>query len=300
MNRIIRLLLSAAVVFSVFTFTGCSTAGKLASPTEAANTAWEAGQYEQALTNYETVIEKYKSELRTAECPVYGKAGLAALKTGDKAKALDYFEMDTYTPFVTADTYYNMALLFREVDNLSREIMALSDYLEKFPNAAKADEVKLRLFETYIISENWDLAMDVWPRLTEAQQNDLKQLEYWFILNEALENNDVCDEIAEKLLERDSRNIKAMEWKAIRIFDQAEDRYNREMEAYEQNRTNRQYVRLLEELEKSTDEFGLALNYFKTLYNLDPKPRYALYMSNIYARFSDKERSDYYRRKAGK
>jgi tetratricopeptide (TPR) repeat protein len=299
MNRIIRILLSAAVI-SVFTFTGCSPAGKLTSPVETANAAWEAGRFEEALMNYESVINEYKSEMRTAECPVYGKAGLAALKTGDKAKALDYFEMDTYTPFATADTYYNMALLFREVDNLSREIMALSDYLEKFPEAGKADEVRLRLFETYIISENWDLAMEVWPRLTSAQQNELKQLEYWFILNKALEKDDVCDEIAEKLLERDSRNIKALEWKAIRIFNKAEDRYNREMKAYEENRTNRQYVRLLEELEKSTDEFGVALKYFETLYNLDPQPRYALYMSNIYVRFSDKERADYYRRKAGK
>lgn len=300
MNRIFRFLIPAALIVSAITFSGCSTSGKLASPVETADAAMVEGRYEVALMQYETVIEKYKNEMRTAECPVYGKAGVAALKTGDKAKALEYFEMDTYTPFVEANTYYNMAILFREVDNLSREIMALSDYLVKFPDADRAGEVRLRLFETYIISENWDLAKEIWPKLTPEQQDDLQYLEYWFMLNKEMGNQVLCDEIAEKLLGRDSQNITALEWKAVRIFNKAEDRYNREMKAYENNRTNRQYAKLLDELDKSTAEFNVALNHFETLYRLDPKPRYALYMSNIYVRFNDKEKADYYRKKAGK
>jgi tetratricopeptide (TPR) repeat protein len=178
--------------------------------------------------------------------------------------------------------------------------MALSDFLEMFPDDEKSDEVRLRLFETYMISENWEPALQIWPMINDADKNNVTMLEQWFKLNEALENDAVCDSIADQLLELDSNNLIALEWKAVNLFKSAEDRYNREMKAYENNRTNKQYKKLLDELDKSTNEFQTALNWFETLYKNDPQPRYALYMSNIYVRFNDKEKADYYRKKAGK
>jgi hypothetical protein len=71
------------------------------------------------------------------------------------------------------------------------------------------------------------------------------------------------------------------------------------MEAYDKNKTNKQYKRLLEELKVVTTEFKDAKSKYENLYRLNPKPSYAQYLSNIYVRLNDKEKADYYRSKAG-
>ena len=42
------------------------------------------------------------------------------------------------------------------------------------------------------------------------------------------------------------------------------------------------------------ENFKISLGYFETLYKLNPLPAYANYMGNIYVRFNDQEKADYY------
>jgi tetratricopeptide (TPR) repeat protein len=277
----------------------CTTGSKVASLREDADEAMENEAYAAALAGYEQIIASYRQEGNTDQCPVYGKAGIAALETGNLTKAVDYFQMDTYTPFATADTYYGLAKSYRSIDNLSKEILALKDYIELFPNGEHIDEVRARLFETYVESENWEFALELWPELPAQLRDKPEYLEQWFTVNLALGNNEVVDELAERLLKNDPDHIKALEWKAEKAYKLAEDHYQREMKAYEKNRTNKQYKILLAELDKVTAEFQVALEYYEKLYSLTAKPAYAQYISNIYVRFNDKEKADYYRKKAG-
>ena len=279
--------------------TACSTGSKIESARQTAEQAFENGNYAVALTAYEKVIAEYKAEGRTAECPVYGKAGRAAMETGDVDKALDYLQMDTYTPYVSAETYRSQARGYRKIDNLSKEIMALEDYLEKYPEGEDVGHIKNRLFETYVESENWEKATGLWPELPEESKRREDMLEKWFEVNLELENRQASEKLADELLQLNPNHVKALEYNAEKAYNKAEDHYQREMKAYEENRTNRQYKRLLEELDKITEEFQVALGYYEKLWDLDPKPKYARYMSNIYARFNDKEKADYYRKKAG-
>jgi len=279
--------------------TACSTGSKIESVRQTAEQAFENGNYAVALTEYEKIIAEYKAEGRTGECPVYGKAGRAAMQTGDVDKALDYLQMDTYTPYVSAETYRAQARGYRKIDNLSKEIMALEDYLEKYPQGDDVGRVKTRLFETYVESENWEKATGLWPELPEESKRGEDMLEKWFEVNLELENLQVSEKLADELLQINPNHVKALEFKAEKAFNKAEDHYQREMKAYEENRTNRQYKRLLEELDKITEEFQVALGYYEKLWDMDPKPKYARYMSNIYVRFNDKEKADYYRNKAG-
>lgn len=292
-----RNILIWAVLLAILS--ACSTGGKIASIKQTADQAFENGNYDAALAEYEKIIANYKAEGRTAECPVYGKAGRAAMETGNVNKALDYLQMDTYTPHVSAITYWALASGYRKIDNLSKEIMALEAYLEKFPEGEDIARVKTRLFETYVQSENWEKATGVWQEIPEGNKNGEDMLEKWFEVNLELENMQVSEKLADELLQINPNHIKALEFKAEIAYNKAEDHYQREMKAYEENRTNRQYKRLLEELDKITEEFKVALGYYEKLYDLDPDPKYARYMSNIYVRFNDKEKAEYYRKKAG-
>ncbi len=283
----------------VLMIAGCGTTSKVADLKANADQAFAAKNYTTALIGYEQIIKSYQDEGRTDECPAYGKAGLAAMQTGNVNKALDYLQMDTYTPYVSGETYFGLAKGYREIDNLSKEMIALKDYVEKFPDGDKIQDVKMQLFETYVESKNWEPAAELWPQLSEKTTSSEEMLEKWFKVNMELENDEVCASLSSKLLELNPTNIPALEFKAESTFQEAEDHYQREMKAYEENQTNKQYKRLLDELDKITAKFKVALADFEKLYNLDPKPEYARFLSNIYVRFNDKEKSEFYRKLSG-
>ncbi len=123
-------------------------------------------------------------------------------------------------------------------------------------------------------------------------------LEGYFITNKALENDSVCNILASELLKLDENNLAGLDWEAKKYFWQAENLYKDEMEAYEKNKTNRQYNKLLKSLDVVSADFKTSLGYFKTLYELDPSPKYAKYLGNIYNRLDDKPKADYYYSKA--
>ncbi len=289
---------SALFIFFIAMMWGCSTGTKVASVKETADQAFDNANYTAALAGYEQIIREFETEGRTDECPVYGKAGLAAMETGNINKALDYLQMDIYTAFATAETYRGLAGGYRKIDNLSKEIMALKDYISKFPEGEHIDEIRTRLFETYVESENWEFAVELWPQLPDSEKDE-SLISKWFAVNRALENNDQANIISIRLLKINPNHIPALEWQAEMAYDKAESHYQREMEAYEKNKTNRQYKKLLEELKVVTTEFQDAKQRYKKLYDLDPKPEYARYLSNIYVRLNDKEKADYYRQKSG-
>lgn len=277
---------------------GCSTTTKITDLKASADQAFAAGNYAVALAGYEQVIESYSTEGRTDQCPVYGKAGMAAMETGNTTKALEYLQMDVYTPFADAETYRSLATGYRKIDNLSKEIMALKDYLNKFPDGEHVKDVRKRLFETYVESENWEFARELWPEI-DGSENDEALMSKWFTVNRALDNQEQVDEIAVQLLKMNPDHIPALEWQAQKAYDKAENHYLQEMEAYEKNKTNKQYKKLLEELKVVTTEFKDAKIRYEKLYHLDPKPEYARYLSNIFARLNDKQKAAYYRNLSG-
>ena len=109
-----------------------------------------------------------------------------------------------------------------------------------------------------------------------------------------MKNDSVCDLVATGLLELDDQNFMALEWTAKKYFWQAENRYQAELEAYDNNKTNKQYNQLLRALDMVSADFKKSLGYFKTLYDLDPDPKTAKYLGNIYNRLDDKEKAEFY------
>ncbi len=279
---------------------GCASTSKThnVSMQQTADQLFEKGDFDQALTVYEKIIQSCLSEKRTAECAAYGKAGLAALETGKINKAVDYLKMDTYTPFATEETYFGLTRAYRQIDNLSKELMALEDYTEKHSSGNHISKVNDRLFEVYVESENYPEAMQMWPQLNTEAQSRIEMLDLWFTVNLEMENNQEVDRLADVLLQNNPQHVAALEWKAEKSYGKAENDYQREMQAYENKRTNKQYQIMLKALDDITAEFKIALGFYEKLYSIDPKSEYASYMSNIYVRFNDKEKADYYRRKA--
>lgn len=287
-NRIVSLLILVLLIQS------CAVQ-KL---TKEGNSAYEAGNYEAALSNLEEVIKKIESKGEQAEGEVYFKAGMAAMELGKTEKASEYLEVAEYLEYPSPRLYTTLAKIYKDIDNLSKEIEALEGYHSNFPNGKKIDTINIRLFETYVESENWQKAANLWPDIESQAQSNIHLLAGYLTVNKNLENEEKADKLADQIVKKDPNNITALEWYAKKYFREAENLYVTEMNAYKKNRTNKQYKKLMDAWDKIWPAFRKSRDYFLKLYKLNPQPEYAKFLGNIYTRMDKKQKAEYWYKRA--
>ncbi|MGM0573310.1 MAG: tetratricopeptide repeat protein [Bacteroidota bacterium] len=285
------------IVVLLLMFQACSILQPHAGLIEEAETAYESGRKEEAFALYRETIDTMEEQDKDVPGEVYNRAGLLAFSMGETALSIDYLESARHTEAVTAETFYTLAKAYREIDNLSLEISNLERYVERYPDAEAFDEMQLRLFETMVESRNWQQADELWPSLSEKRFQDEDLLTDYMIVKQKLGDEEHVTDIAEKLLALNENNIEALEWLAKEHFHVAQRRYQREMDAYEENRTHQQYARLLEAWDVIHTDFRIALNYFERLYKLNPDPDYIQYLVNLHERLNNDDEAHYYRQK---
>ena len=277
---------------------GCSVNRHTAEQTGAALAAYEAGDYAKSLASADQIILIMEEKGKPAEGQIYQIAGKSAyrLEAYDQSrdrldKARNLGKADEESLFFQADNY-------RRIDNLSREITLLEEYIQKYPVGNYIDEVRTRLFQTCLESENHVLALELWDLLDPQSRKETQNLEIYLSINQVLDNKQVCDSIAQLILDIDRDHESSLKWFASKYYWKAENSYQAEMKAYEKNKTRKQYAILLKAFETVTIDFKKSLDYYTRLYELFPKPEYAKYLGNIYARLSDEKNARYYHDRA--
>lgn len=293
----IKRLVKIPLIIAFSLFVSCSPSAKIVQLSEEAKMAYEQKQYETALEKYEEAILLRKNK-DSENGALYNGAGQAAHALNNTEKALQYLEKARMTKFADAGTYYTLSKIYREIDNLSKEITALQTYVEKFPGSKEFREVQNRLFETLVESQNYEQALALWSEIDDEAKKGETMLTCFLIANTALKNESVSDATAREILQINKNNITALDWLAKKYFWLAENRYQKEMKAYEQNKTRRQYAQLLAAFEILNRDFRTSLNYFLRLYELKAESEYAQFIGNIYMRFDDKQKADYYLKRA--
>lgn len=274
---------------------GCGTSKNLTSYRENAQNAEAAGNYAEAVVAWKNYFSQSSPE-QGLEGDVYALAAKTAYKASETELAVSWFDQARYRNYADAEMYSILAEIFREQNNLSKELSALEFLVDNYDT--KNPEVSSRLFSIYYETDMGMKALDVWEKMPTETKNTEENLEKWFLLNKKLNNEEVCDSVSLVLLEQNPYNMEALNWNAKKIYNQAEEHYQREMAKYEKNKTRRQYRLLLGELDKVTADFKKALEYFEKLWELDSGSRreYASYMANIYVRFNEEQKAVYYRR----
>ncbi|MBZ0243688.1 MAG: hypothetical protein K8F24_10770, partial [Bacteroidales bacterium] len=171
----------------------------------------------------------------------------------------------------------------------------LEPLIDLFAESEQAKAEKLRLYQIYFETEQWEKATVLWPPNTGAAQDE-SLLNTYFTAQKKLGNDEQLDELSAELLALNPENKAALEWKAIALYNKGEDRYQKELQEYENNKTNRQYKIMLAGLDASTKSFKQSLKIFEKLYGRETDKRYALYMANIYARFGDESNAKRYQK----
>jgi len=288
LSNILRLLLIAIILQS------CA-ASKL---TQEGNTAFNDDNFEDALDKYDQIIESAENSGKKAKAPVYEKAGIAALELKQNDKARKYLESARGLQYSTPELYSSLAKVYKIIDNLSKEITALETYHKHYPQGNDIKEINARLLETYVESENWDYAVELWPSIEEQAQSDVNMLANYLIVNKNLNNTSVCEDLAQKIYKLEPENIIFLEYYAEKYFWLAENLYVNEMSAYKKNRTRSQYNKLLKALDKVWPNFQKSRDLYLKLYKIDPKPEYAKFLAQIYTRYDDKTKAAYYEKRS--
>jgi hypothetical protein len=275
---------------------GCGVSPRLSRLQADAEAALENQDYMAALRHYEELIEFKTSRNREISGETFHNAGISAWELHQTEKAIEYLVQAGRREYSTERRLYILARHYREIDNLSLEITSLESYVTNYPDGEHTDEMKKRLFDVYLESRNYDRAMGLWQELEGLSSEDPELLEGYLVLRKNLGYEDEIPALAERLLRLDGNNITALEHLGEYYFWKAENRYQEEMKAYDANRTARQYRQLLDALEVINRQFRLSRDYFTRLWNQDPSPRYANFLQNIYLRFGDEEKAEYYKK----
>lgn len=288
-----RLFTLLVAISALFAISSCTVSKQVKQLKYDAQKAFDAEDYQAAFVSYEKIIFLNSERNKKVDGVVYRNAGIAASEVGETHKAIDYLENAKQHGAANARTLSSLAKAYLEIDNLSREINNLQEYIEHYPQGEEIEQVRRQLFIAYVESTNWQPAIELWDKLEASHKEEAKVLTGYLKTLRALERPENIINLAKKINKIEPNNIDALEVLATEYYRIAEDSYQTEMKAYEQNRTNRQYRQLLAALEVINANFRTSRDYFEKLYKLDPNPRYATFLGNIYTRFDNKKQADY-------
>lgn len=273
---------------------GCAVSKQNKQLNTEAKSALAAGDYEKALANYENIIALNKSNGKETDGSVYNNAGIAAWGLQQAEKSIDYLETAKKMSGTTDETFSTIAKAYKKIDNLSREISNLEEYTQHYPQGKEISPVRAQLFDAYVRSENWEQGEQLWPLLDSASHNNIQYLTGYLRIKRKLEKVEERDNLAKQILKKDKNNIEALETMAEKHYYFADETYVREMKAYEKNKTMKQYNKVTAAIKRVNQDYKTARDYFERLYKLNPDPRYANFLGNIYTRFENKQKAAYY------
>lgn len=275
---------------------GCSAPKAVTSYQTNATQAEAEGNFEAATENWRLYFDQQMTAGNEVSPEMYAKAANTAIKANQEDLALKWFEQAKSANYADEKMYLTMADIYRQNNRLAEEMEILETYNGKYGSQTDSAGINVRLFEIYTQTNNQEKAAELWPSLRPEDQKQEKYLDKYFSFLKQSGHTATNDSLAEVLLEVNPEHVKALEWLGEKYYQRAEERYNREMKKYENNKTHVQHFHLVQELKTVTADFQKSLTYFKKLWEIKQDPYYAPYLVNIYTRFEDKEKANYYRK----
>ena len=285
-------LLSILLVLMV----ACGTPKMVTSYRTIAEQAVAEGNFEAATENWRLYFEEQMLDKNEIAPEHYAQAAKMAFRANKPDLALSWYKQAQAGNYADAEMYFDIATIYKQQNNLSKELDALEYYRNNFQDDANLDKVNSRLFEIYATINNPQKAVELWPLISEENRTKEEYLDPYFAVQKQLDHQTVSDSLAEAILLVNPKHEKALEWLGDKYYHQAEDLYQREMKAYEKNHTRVQHIKLTKKLKAVTADFRKAADYFKQLWEINQDPHYATYLVNIYTRFKENDTANYYRK----
>ncbi|WP_372772860.1 tetratricopeptide repeat protein [Mangrovibacterium sp.] len=285
-----------AMLLMVLVVTACSTSKVVITKLELATQAEAEGNYNGATEAWSSYFDEQLTKGREILAESYARAGKTAVKAGRTELAESWMSKARRDGYSDPEMELELARIYRSRNELPKELSTLEIFKSKYPENQGVEEVNGRLFKIYSMLKDDQKAKVIWIYLTDKQRQDKEFLEDYFKI--VAKRNDMVETIsvAKELVKADSNNVAALEWLAQTYYNRAENSYQAEMAAYKQTHTHLQYLHLTQELKVINANFQESLEYFTKLWEIEQKAAYAAYISNIYTRFDNKQKADYFRK----
>ena len=286
----LRQFISISIVLIIVA--SCGAPKVLVTDKQNAEIAVAQGNYTAAVQAWEQYFQK--TPVENVAGVDFASAAKAAYKSGNSSQATSWFDQARYKNYSDSEMYIILAEIARKQSNISKELTALEFIKAHFPG--QSNKINARLLEIYSEIKEPEKALQVWKDMDTAEKSNESNMLLYFKLKKSLNDTLACDSVSQVLLKLNPNQVDALEWNATKFYWQGENRYEREMKKYNENKTMRQYNILLKELKLSTADFKKALTYFEKLWKIDPGKKYASYFANIYARFGDENKVKFYQK----
>ncbi len=266
----------------------CNPMKKIETTQTLAYSAYQDGNYAEALTQYEQLMKLYKEQSKDVPYDIIVKAGKAAFNSKNFDKAKEYLTQ----AFEGNKTYELLKMLidtYKQLDETRMVKGLISDNISVYEKADKKDEAYTELFKIDYTAGNFEDAYNDYQNISNPDMDLFP--EYLKVLNE-LGKKDEAQKACKTMLVKDENSIPALEWLAVSEYNKAEDWYKSEMAKYNKNKNATTYAYLRRDLKKISAIFRLARDKFVKLRKLDPDNKtYIKYLKNTYLRLDMKDKA---------
>ena len=141
-----RLFSNSILVFGISLVLSCSSSRQFSERSNKVVDTYQTGDYTSALKLAEQLITQAVAKGKSAEGLVYATAGKSAyqLKAFDKSR--EYLISAREQGYSDELLMVFLADNCRRIDNLSKEISLLEEYLQKYPLGKYINSIRARLF----------------------------------------------------------------------------------------------------------------------------------------------------------
>ena len=266
----------------------CNPMKKIETTQTSAYSAYQNGNYSEALTMYEQLMNLYKEQSKEVPYDIIVKAAKAAFSAENYEKAKPYLEQ----AFKGNKTYELLKMLIETYHKLGDTGLLkglISKNVPVFEKAGKKDEAFTDLFKLDYGAGRFEDAYNDYRNISNPDLDLFP--EYLSVLNE-LGKKDEAQKACETMLTKDENSIPALEWLAVSEYNKAEDWYKSEMAKYNKNKNATTYAYLRRDLKKISAIFRSAKDKFLKLNKLDPGNKsYIKYLKNTYLRLDMKDKA---------
>ena len=282
-----KLIILSAVVILAGLF-ACNPMKKIETVQTSAYSAYQNGNYSEALTQYEQLMKLYKEQSKEVPYDIIVKAAKAAFSAENYEKAKPYLEQ----AFKGNKTYELLKMLietYHKLGDTGALKGLISENIPVFEKAGKKDEAFTELFKLDYSEGRYEDAYNDYLNIANPDMDLFP--EYLTVLNE-LGKKDEAQKACETMLTKDENSIPALEWLAVSEYNKAEDWYKSEMAKYNKNKNATTYAYLRRDLKKISAIFRSARDKFIKLRKLDPENKtYIKYLKNTYLRLDMKDKA---------
>ena len=266
----------------------CNPMKKIETTQTSAYSAYQNGNFTEALTMYDQLMKLYKEQSKDVPYDIIVKAGKAAFNAKNFEKAKEYLSK----AFEGNKTYEILNMLidtYKQLDETGVIKKLITDNIPVFQKAGKTSEAYTELFKMSYSAGDLEEAYKNYNKISDPAIDLFP--EYLTVLND-LGKKDEAQKACETMLVKDANSVPALEWLAVNEYNKAEEWYKKEIAKYNKNKNATTYAYLRRDLKKISVIFRSARDKFLKLHKLDPNNKsYIKYLKNTYLRLDMKDKA---------